>query len=179
MSLRRRRIARAISSSIAAAIFMLALDDAAITPATADIQNRIDAASAREQALQGVVAGYAATIGGLNSQVAAVESRLAVIQADVDAKRAELARLQDQLEAARARLAFLQAELVKANRLLAQHLVAGYESGPADVVTVILQSKGFADLLERAEFLRRVKRQDVEITTAVRIARKRVIREAA
>jgi hypothetical protein len=55
--------------------------------------------------------------------------------------------------------------------VLARRLVAIYKSSDVDVVTVILSSHGFADMLERASFMRRLQHQDAEIIDAVRSAR--------
>jgi len=49
--------------------------------------------------------------------------------------------------------------------------VHGYEAGRIDIVQILLEARGFADLLERADFLQRVRDQDVRIFTAVKRAR--------
>src|SRR5205809_620608 len=50
------------------------------------------------------------------------------------------------------------------------------QAGRPDLVTVILNSKGFADLLERSEFMRRINEQDAQVITAVREAKIRTKR---
>src|SRR5581483_9809907 len=100
------------------------------------------------------------------------------IQADLNTKRAELAKLQSDLAAARRRLAQLEAYEARAESVLAQQLVTSYESDNPDVVTVVLSSTGFRDLLERLAFMQRVRKQDVEIIGQVRAARRAVAAEA-
>ena len=53
----------------------------------------------------------------------------------------------------------------------ADRLVELYKADKPDVVTVILESDGFADLLERAEFMQRVSEQDRRIIDRVRDAK--------
>jgi murein DD-endopeptidase MepM/ murein hydrolase activator NlpD len=76
--------------------------------------------------------------------------------------------VRDRLEVARDRLARLRGELATARRLLAQRLVEIYKSDTPDALTVVLESDGFGDLLERTAFLERISDQDREITDRVR-----------
>src|SRR5205085_5427600 len=69
---------------------------------------------------------------------------------------------------ARNRLANLKMYLGKAEKTLARRLVAMYKDGEPDALTVILDSNGFADLLERTDFLQRITDQDNQIITRVR-----------
>ena len=57
--------------------------------------------------------------------------------------------------------------------VLSRRLVEIYEAGRPDLVTVILNSKGFADLIERGEFMRRISDQDNRVITYVRNAKAR------
>jgi murein DD-endopeptidase MepM/ murein hydrolase activator NlpD len=96
-----------------------------------------------------------------------------VLQTDLDRKRAELVRLQEDLRRTRARLAKLRAKLAHSRIVLGRRLVEIYQAGHPDLVTVVLNSKGFADLLERSEFMRRINDQDAQVITAVREAKTR------
>ena len=58
-----------------------------------------------------------------------------------------------------------------AARALAQRLVELYQADAPDIVTVVLESHGFADLLERGDFMQRVSEQDQRIIGLVRAAR--------
>src|ERR687895_794368 len=53
-------------------------------------------------------------------------------------------------------------------RVLAARLVEIYKADSPDALTVVLESDGFGDLLERAEFLERISEQDRSITDRVR-----------
>ena len=79
--------------------------------------------------------------------------------------------MQDDLRRERIRLARLRERLAEARAALADRLVELYKADKPDVVTVILESDGFADLLERAEFMQRVSQQDARIIDRVRVAK--------
>ena len=76
--------------------------------------------------------------------------------------------MRNKLEAARDRLERLRSRLATARTVLARRLVEIYKADAPDALTVILESDGFGDLLERAEFLKRISDQDREITDQVR-----------
>ena len=107
-------------------------------------------------------------IDGLQGEIQATQSRLDRAQSSLDRQKSELLEVRDRLEVARDRLARLRSELVTARRLLAARLVEIYKSDTPDALTVVLESDGFSDLLERTEFLERISDQDREITDRVR-----------
>jgi murein DD-endopeptidase MepM/ murein hydrolase activator NlpD len=65
----------------------------------------------------------------------------------------------------------LRAELLRARAALATRLTEIYESDRPDLVSVVLSAHGFADLIERADFMRRISDQDRSIVDRVRTAR--------
>jgi murein DD-endopeptidase MepM/ murein hydrolase activator NlpD len=127
-------------------------------------QQRVDRLRSREGVLT-------SDISQATAQITTLQRRQNVLQADLNRKRAELIRIQDDLRRTRARLARLRAKLAVSRVVLARRLVEIYEAGQPDIVTVILNAKGFADLLERSEFMRRINDQDKAIIKAVRVAR--------
>jgi murein DD-endopeptidase MepM/ murein hydrolase activator NlpD len=62
----------------------------------------------------------------------------------------------------------LRARLKKATDVLSTRLVEIYKDDEPDVLTVILESDGFGDMLDRTAFLERISDQDREITDRVR-----------
>jgi murein DD-endopeptidase MepM/ murein hydrolase activator NlpD len=159
-----------------------AVPESAPTPARAasigQLQQQIRSGQGHVSALSGAVKSASGRLAQLDANIAALARRLARIQADLNAKRAELAKLKSELDAARRRLARLEAYEAHAERVLAQQLVASYESDNPDVVTVVLSATGFRDLLERLAFMQRVRKQDVNIINQVRAARRAVAAEA-
>ena len=99
------------------------------------------------------------------------QTRQQTIEVDLDAKRAELERLQADLRAERARLVRLRARLNETRRVLRVRLIEIYKAGKPDLITVILNSDGFADLIERSEFIARISDQDRKIITLVSAAK--------
>jgi murein DD-endopeptidase MepM/ murein hydrolase activator NlpD len=142
------------------------------------LQRQISAGQGHVSALSGAVKSASGRLGQLDANIAALARRLSRIQADLNAKRAELTKLGSELSAARRRLAQLEAYEARAEGVLAQQLVASYESDNPDVVTVVLSATGFRDLLERLAFMQRVRKQDVDIIDQVRSARRAVAAEA-
>ena len=144
----------------------------------ASLQKRIDEARGKverrrgtERVLASDIASYSRRINRLQGDIAGLQARQVRLQADLDRKRAELIRIQEALRHERARLARLRARLAVARATLADRLVALYKADSPDYVTVILNADGFADLLERADFLERISSQDRRIITLVRSAR--------
>jgi murein DD-endopeptidase MepM/ murein hydrolase activator NlpD len=97
----------------------------------------------------------------LTGQVAALRNREAVVAT-------KLARKQAELEEAQARLDYLKQRLREAIQVLEQRLVAIYESNEPDLITVILQSHGFDDMIARTQYVRSLQTQDNAIVSRVR-----------
>ena len=151
---------------------------AASAASVGQLQNRITAGQGRVSSLSGTVRAASGRIHQLDASIAALSRRLSRIQADLDAKRAELAKLQSELAAARIRLTQLEAYEAYAERVLAQQLVASYETARPNIVTVVIDATGFQDLLERLAFMQKVSKQDVAVANRVRGAREAVAAEA-
>jgi murein DD-endopeptidase MepM/ murein hydrolase activator NlpD len=137
-------------------------------------------ASQRDAArLTGTLAGAGRRTRDLRARVTALRSQVASLQDDLSARRTELLRIRDQLNVAQRRLGGLEAAKTAAERVLGEELAGTYESGRPDIISVVLESNGFADLLERLAFAQRVGRQDAGIVAHVRSARRAVATEAA
>src|SRR5215212_7022496 len=134
-------------------------------------RRQIEHKKGRERVLSSTVARYTRRIGALQGDITVLERKQVRIQGDLDAKRAELARIQEDLRQERVRLARLKARLAEARVALAGRLVELYKADRPDVVTVVLNSNGFADMLDRTEFMQRVSDQDARIIDRVRTAR--------
>jgi peptidoglycan hydrolase CwlO-like protein len=125
-----------------------------------------------ERVLSSDIATWSSKISKLQGSIASLQTREQRVQSDLDARRAELTRTQTDLRSERARLARLKVKLVQGRRVLAERLRELYTADRPDLVTVVLNSKGFADLLERSEFLGRIQDQDNRIIGLVRAAKK-------
>ena len=132
----------------------------------------------REHVLSETIAGQNVKIRGLQGEIRGLQERQSRIQATLDEKRAELLEARDRLERAKARLRELREQLGIAEDALAARLVEIYKADEPDALTVVLNADGFADLLERTEFLDRVSRQDQRIIARVRDLKRQAKRQA-
>lgn len=132
-------VAAAISVALA-----MPRDAGADTPA--EINARIEAISEKEHQLK--------------LQVDRLQGKQDAAQADLDRKAARQAELQKQLNVAKARLARLKKRLAYAKKILSERIVQVYKEGEPDIVTVVLESKGFKEMVERTTYLRRIADQD-------------------
>lgn len=142
---------------------------------TSSLDNRIDnvkakirAKKAKEGVLTSTITSYNHRIQSLQGEIRGLQERQNRITTSLNQKRAELYATQNKLEKAKDRLARLKVYLAKAQKVLANRLVQMYKDGSPDVLTVVLESNGFADLLERTQFLDRITNQDNQIITRVR-----------
>src|SRR4051794_3251841 len=147
-------------------------------PSPGELQKKINRKEAqiqyhrgRERVLTGDISRFTHKIDALQSDITRLQTRQVRIEADLSAKRAELARIQERLRQERLRLVRLRARLAESRTALANRLVELYKADRPDIVTVILESDGFADLLERTEFMERVPAQDQRIIERVRSAK--------
>ncbi|MEA2138671.1 MAG: hypothetical protein QOG56_1821, partial [Solirubrobacteraceae bacterium] len=127
------------------------------------LQSRIDRARAKigrkkgtERVLTTQIAGYSRRLRRLPGHISTLSSRQQVIEVALDAKRAELERLQADLRSERARLVRLRKRLNVTRTMLRTRLIEIYKAGKPDLITVVLNSDGFADLIERSEFIARI-----------------------
>jgi peptidoglycan hydrolase CwlO-like protein len=172
--LRRRRLTRALAVilPVGAAIAL------STGSSSGDLSSQISANKSAAAALRTEIARDSAriraTTGGLNE----ARARLAGLQHDLDAREDQLRSVQTALVAARDRLVYLENRMHQATQALAANLVADYEGSRPDLVSVILNSHGFSDLLEQVSFMQRIGRQDAQIVSDTRTARADVSREA-
>jgi peptidoglycan hydrolase CwlO-like protein len=135
------------------------------------LRNHIDRQKGRERQLASAAARLGRLERATSHAVDVMAARLAEAQGDLARWQARLAETQRELRVTRERLVRLRARLAESRRALATMLRQRYTADTPDVVSVVLDAKGFADVLERIEFLRRVQRSDTLIVDAVRRGR--------
>ena len=157
-------------------LFVPVLSDGAPLPDRIDSKKReIAKKKGRERVLTTTISSYTKRINLLEGDISVLQARQLKIETELANKRAELARVQEELRLERIRLARLRERLAEARAALSDRLVELYKADEPDVVTVILESDGFADLLERAEFMQRVSQQDARIIDRVREAKQEAV----
>jgi hypothetical protein len=164
--------------AIASALGAMSLgSSAAAGPSPEQLQNRIAGVQRHEHALQSSIHSDTANLRRLRAPMEDLLTRLHGLEASLAVERRQLDGLQAQLRTARSQLASLQAQVARDLAALRVQLVADYESTPPDLLTVILDSHGFADLLERVDALRRIEHGNVQTTFQVKTARAMVARQ--
>jgi peptidoglycan hydrolase CwlO-like protein len=143
-----------------------------------DLQNQITAARSAAAELQAQIVSDTAQIETTTTGLQAARRRLATIQGQLDQRVDELRRVQISLIAARDRLVDLENRMHRASTALADNLRANYEEGQPDLVSVVLDARGFGDLLDQVNFIQRIARQDASVITFTRRARIEVSAEA-
>lgn len=137
-----------------------------------ETQAKIDRRKGKEKVLTGAITQYNQKISGIQEGIDRIAAREEVVQNDLDAKQAELTRLQTALRTERKRMVRLRARLAQTRRILSVRLAELYKADKPDLVSVVLNAHGFADLIERGDFIARINEQDNRIVRLVRDAKK-------
>jgi murein DD-endopeptidase MepM/ murein hydrolase activator NlpD len=133
----------------------------------------------REGVLTTTISRYRSRIERLTREVAVLRGREEEVRVRLEAKQAELDRAVARLDVARRHLAVVRARLKRALVALRDRLVAIYRTGTPDVLSVIVSSEGFDDLIDRSEYLSRINGLDEAIVVRVRDLRDQVKRTVA
>ena len=175
--MRRRTFPTRHPATIVAVLLIVALPAAASVTHLAEAQNpgalrsHINRSKGRERELASAAARLGRFERATSRAVAVMSGRLAETQGELARWQARLAETQRELRVTRQRLVRLRARLAESRRALATMLRQRYTADKPDVVSVVLDAKGFADVLERLDFLRRVQHSDTMIVDAVRRGR--------
>jgi murein DD-endopeptidase MepM/ murein hydrolase activator NlpD len=177
--LKTRLALAALFAALAALVVLLA---AGVAPAE-DLESKLDAKEAklskvreRSGVLTTTISHYGERIDRLTSEVATLRNQEAAVKVRLDAKQAELDQAEAQLGVAKKRLAEMRAHLKRALVSLRERLVAIYETGTPDVLSVIVGANGYDDLIDRTEYLNRIRGNDEAIIGRVRELRDQVRR---
>ena len=165
---------RLVAAMLAAALGLLWLPVSSPGDLNRDLSERSQTASRLRAAIAAESRRIAATTEGVRE----ARARLSQLQTDLTAREAQLAAVERDVVAARDRLTVLENRLHRAARALTSNLVADYKEPQPDVVTVVLESHGFADALERLNFMRRVQQKNARILGDAKTARTRVLAQA-
>jgi hypothetical protein len=136
------------------------------------LRDTIDAQRSRERSLSGSVARLGRLERATAREVAIYEKRVAAVQAELAAAETVLAETVQRRNHQRERALRLRAHLRTSRAQLATLLRERYTGGRPDIVTVVLNSDGFARLLETVDFLKRIQVQDQRILDTVKSARR-------
>jgi murein DD-endopeptidase MepM/ murein hydrolase activator NlpD len=173
----------ALAALLAAAAALIVLLVASSAAPAQDLESKLDAKEAklskvreRKGVLTTTISGLGDKIDRLTGEVAALRDHEAAVRVRLDAKQRELDRAEAQLDVAKKRLAVMRAHLKRALVALRDRLVAIYETGTPDVLSVLVGANGYDDLVDRTEYLNRIHGMDEAVVGRVRDLRDQVKR---
>lgn len=180
----KNRLALAALLAAAAALIVLLVFSAS-APAES-LESKLDAKEAklskvreRRGVLTTTISRYGKRIDRLTGEVASLRNREAAVRVRLNAKQAELDHAVAELDHAKEHLAVVKAHLKRALTALRERLVAVYETGTPDVLSVIVGANDYDDLVDRTEYLNHIRGMDEAIVTRVRDLRNQVKRTVA
>jgi peptidoglycan hydrolase CwlO-like protein len=179
MASHRHRSALAAATAVVACAATVAAGSVAAGSSSGSLEGRIAATQAREGELSSGIGNDTHQIEGFQGSIDDLQTRLSALESSLEIERSVLASLRSQLGAARTRLDSLQVQLGRDRQVLVAQVVAAYETPPPDIVTVIMQAHGFADLIERVQDLQAISRENTSATVHVAAEQKAVTVEAA
>ena len=170
MPVRRLALICALAACVAVAATVLG----AAGPAGADLSGKISSQADRAEALRAAVAAEQARISSSAAGLARAQRRLQELQSDTAAQQAQLDAVHAQFTRARDRLTRLVNLQHRATDALRANLQTAYRNGEPDIVSVVITAHGFTDLLEKADFLKRVAHRNAQIMDIARTSRGQV-----
>jgi peptidoglycan hydrolase CwlO-like protein len=141
------------------------------------LRGRIQHSRDRERALSGAIGRLDGLLSSTQREITIVQARLVEVQADLAAAEAKLRATQEELRTQRAKLVRLRARLEAGKKDLAAQLVASYKQDQPDLVSLVIASQNFSDLIERVEYVKRLQERNGEIVDRVHAARNETDRQ--
>lgn len=163
-------LALALLLAIVAGTLVLAVPGQG-APSAGELRNKIEQQRQRESRLSSTAERLEAVERRANQAADAAQRRLGDAQAELDGEQQRLESTRTELRDTRVQLTRLRKRLARSREVLGKVLRARYLDDPPGLADVVLQAKGFDDLLERVEFLRRVQDHDTRTVSAVKDAR--------
>jgi septal ring factor EnvC (AmiA/AmiB activator) len=180
MNFRRRTIPRSLLAGAAALVVGAGLvagwagpDISSADPSLGTLSQQLGAEQAHQHSLAASINDLSGLISQLNGQITLVENREAAVRADLVRDRAALAAAQAALTREEHLLTVLRARLAWSRELLSRQLVSNYEQASPNLVSVVLESSGFSNLLDKLTYLHDAQQQQQTIITLTREAKAR------
>jgi peptidoglycan hydrolase CwlO-like protein len=166
---------RRIAAALVAALAVVAVGASA---SRGDLAGRYAEHQHQASQLRSAIHADTTAIQSYEGSISALQARLVVVQRRLGVDEGLLAQVRLELSRTRDRLAGLRVQYARDRRLLAQQLVADYETPPPSLMDVVLTSSGFQDLLNKVNSLRAIGRANARVTRLVDEARIAVTAEA-
>ena len=130
-------------------------------------QDKLGDVRESQSAVAASIAEQNRAIDTMLGEVSRLRQEQLALEAELEQKQAELDAASAKLKAEKARLARIRARLQRALQVLRDRLVAIYQAGSPDVVSVVLEAETWSQASVRAEYLSRV--QDYDDAVAGRV----------
>jgi peptidoglycan hydrolase CwlO-like protein len=168
--------ARRLAYPLLLAIVVLGLR---AVPGSADLTSKYQAGQQRAKQLRSEISAQSDKIQGFQGTINDLQARLNAIEVALGVQERLLSNVSLQLAAARKRLAGLKATETADQASLAAQLRADYESPPPNIVSVVVDSKGFDQLVNGVRNLSAIRRSNVATMQRVVSDRKAVQAQTA
>lgn len=157
-----------VAASLCALLAMLIV---AVGTATAGKTEALEAklTKARDEAgsLSGELQATTAELGDAEAEAAKAQAHEERLSALLEEGRERTAELAQKLADTKHRLALEKARLQRSRQILADRLVAIYESGTPDAATLVLESSNYRELVARNDYLRAINEGDSALAERV------------
>ena len=131
-------------------------------------QGKLDRVHKSQSALTATIAEQNAAIDSMLGEVSRLRQEQQALEAELEEKQAELDRATEELEAEKRRLERIRARLQRALSVLRDRLVAIYETGSPDLLSIVIESESWSDVSVRADYLSRIHDADNAVASRVK-----------
>jgi peptidoglycan hydrolase CwlO-like protein len=136
-----------------------------------ETQGKLSDVRESQSAVAATIAAQNRAIDSMIGEVSALRQRQAAVEAELSAKQGELDLATARLEADKRHLARVRARLQRALDVLRDRLVAIYESGSPDMISVVLDSASWSEVTTRTDYLNQIQEYDDSVATRVKALR--------
>lgn len=143
-----------------------------------DLVSRYSAGQNRAGQLRSAIQGDSTKIRGFEGTIGSLEARLTAVQESLDIQEQQLSQVTVALSGAQQRLVQLQQQYAADRRILATQLVADYESPSPTLVGVLVESRGWDQLVNQLSNLSAIARANARTIRLVIATRSAVAAEA-
>jgi predicted nucleic acid-binding Zn-ribbon protein len=172
-SARRNRVRAAAAALVAGATLFLGAG-AAHAQSISDLNAKIASAQSQAQSMSADVQAKADQVAAAQQQAAAAAQREAELSGLLAQGQQRSAALAVKVEQTQAHLQRTRAHLKRALGALQARLVAIYKGDSPNAAELLLSSRGFADLANRAALVGRIEKSDADLAGRVRSLRNQV-----
>ena len=155
----RPALAALLAASAALIVLLLACAPASAEDLSSKLEDKeakLSDVREREGVLTTTISHYRDRIERLTDEVAVLRGQEAAVKQRLDAKQAELDAAVDELDVAKKHLAVVRGRLQRALVALRERLIAIYENGTPDMLSVIVGADGYDELIDQSEYLERI-----------------------